>query len=159
MNKIFTHIPHPHIALRKLNGPPKVDDGHVGINGKIALWVTQKVGSMWTAYLFCLLALTSLPAVLTAGGFVGPHFFPSWIIAVGLIALVAWIAQTFFQLVLLPVIIVGQNVLGAASDKRSQQTFDDAEAVLHEAMQIQEHLQAQDDKIMQILELLQNDKH
>jgi Tfp pilus assembly protein PilO len=47
-------------------------------------------------------------------------------------------------LVLLPVIIVGQNIQGAASDKRAEQTYSDAEAILHEAMQIQEHLAVQD---------------
>jgi hypothetical protein len=46
--------------------------------------------------------------------------------------------------VLLPVIIVGQNVQARAADKRSQQTYADAEAILHECMQLQAHLQAQD---------------
>ena len=41
-------------------------------------------------------------------------------------------------------IIVGQNVLAAAADKRSEATYDDADAVLHEAAKIQEHLAAQD---------------
>jgi hypothetical protein len=42
------------------------------------------------------------------------------------------------------VIIVGQNVLAAAADKRSEATCNDADAVLHEAVKIQEHLAAQD---------------
>ena len=41
-------------------------------------------------------------------------------------------------------IIVGQNVLAAAADKRSEATYDDADAVLHEAVKIPEHLAAQD---------------
>jgi len=45
------------------------------------------------------------------------------------IIIVAWVAQTFLQLVLLPVIIVGQNVQARAADKRSQQTYADAEAI------------------------------
>ena len=67
----------------------------------------------------------------------------------------AWIAQTFLQLVLLPIIIVGQNVQAAAADARSQATYDDASAVLEEAKQIQEHLIAQDSAIEKILHLLQ----
>jgi hypothetical protein len=55
-----------------------------------------------------------------------------------------WISQTFLQLVLLSVIIVGQNVLAAAADKRVEATYNDADAVLHEAVKIQEHLLAQD---------------
>jgi hypothetical protein len=51
---------------------------------------------------------------------------------------------TFLQLVLLSVIIVGQNVLAAAADKRSEAPYNDADAVLHEAVKIQEHLAAQD---------------
>jgi hypothetical protein len=53
--------------------------------------------------------------------------------------------------VLLPIIIVGQNVLAAAADARSQATYDDASAVLEEARQIQKHLLAQDEAIRQIL--------
>ena len=37
--------------------------------------------------------------------------FPKWIIATSLITLIAWISQNFLQLVLLPVIMVGQNVI------------------------------------------------
>jgi hypothetical protein len=61
-----------------------------------------------------------------------------------LIVIIAWVAQTFLQLVLLSVIIVGQNLAAAASDKRAEATYLDAEAVLHEAVQIQQHLLAQD---------------
>ena len=68
-----------------------------------------------------------------------------------LIALIAWIAQTFLQLVLLPIIIVGQNVQAEASDKRAEATYQDADAVLHEALQIQAHLEAQDAAIERIL--------
>jgi hypothetical protein len=60
------------------------------------------------------------------------------------VVLVSWISQTFLQLVLLSVIIVGQNVLAAAADRRAEATYNDADAVLHEAMKIQEHLLAQD---------------
>jgi hypothetical protein len=42
---------------------------------------------------------------------------------------IAWLSQTFFQLVLLPIIIVGQNLQNAASDARAAKTFDDVEAV------------------------------
>ena len=60
---------------------------------------------MWCAYVFALLALISLPAAIRSHD-------P--------IIIVAWIAQTFLQLVLLPIIIVGQNVQAAASDARAE---------------------------------------
>jgi hypothetical protein len=133
---LFVHIPHPHIAERRSAGPVKVADqrvkgkGPIGrLNARFGLFITLVVGTMWCAYLFTLLALVSLPAALKTGD---------------KIIIVAWIAQTFLQLVLLPIIIVGQNVQAAAADARSVNTYKDAEAVLHEALQIQEHLKAQD---------------
>ena len=65
--------------------------------------------------------------------------------------LVSWISQTFLQLVLLSIIIVGQNVLAAAADKRSEATYEDADAVLHTSIDIQRHLEAQDAEIEKIL--------
>ena len=44
--------------------------------------------------------------------------------------IIAWIAQTFLQLVLLSVIMVGQNVQSEASDVRSQHTYDDTLQIL-----------------------------
>jgi hypothetical protein len=75
------------------------------INTRLALGITKRVGSMWCAYLFALLALISLPAAISSHD-------P--------IIIIAWIAQTFLQLVLLPIIIVGQNVQAAASDARAE---------------------------------------
>jgi hypothetical protein len=68
----------------------------------------------------------------------------------GLGGIVQWIAQTFLQLVLLSIIIVGQNVQAEASDKRAESTYQDAEAVLHEALQIQEHLLIQDQELQRL---------
>ena len=79
-------------------------------NNKLALRITNLVSSMYCAYFFCLIALISLPATLTLAKVVSPDFFPAWAVSAGLIALVAWVAQTFIQLVLLSVIMVGQKV-------------------------------------------------
>jgi len=67
------------------------------------------------------------------------------------VVLVSWISQTFLQLVLLSVIIVGQNILSAAADKRAEATYKDADAVLHEAVKIQEHLLAQDTVLKELV--------
>lgn len=58
--------------------------------------------------------------------------------------------------VLLPIIIVGQNIQAKASDLRAEDTFKDAEAVLKEAEEIQKHLIAQDAAISTILERVQS---
>ncbi len=104
--------------------------GAVGrFNAAIAVRVTKIVGTMYCAYVFTLIALVALPAAIEQGS-------PT--------VLVNWLSSNFLQLVLLPVIIVGQNLQAKATDKRAKQTYQDAEAVLHEAIEIQKHLAAQD---------------
>ena len=139
MRIAFEHRLHPQIAKRKRIRPATVAAEHVGINARIALAITRAVGSMWCAYAFALLALIALPQALEGG----------------LLAFVQWLSQTFIQLVMLSVIVVGQNVLGQASDKRALLTYEDAEATFHEAEQIQAHLKAQDDAINVLLAKLE----
>ncbi|GAC1348389.1 MAG: hypothetical protein NVSMB18_36430 [Acetobacteraceae bacterium] len=126
----YRHTPHPHIEARKVAGAPKAAD-HRGtsINSRIGVRITLLVGTMGCAYAFTALALISLPAAIGSGQ---------------TIILVAWIAQTLLQLVLLPIIIVGQNQQAQAADARAQATFNDAEAVLAECLELQRHLQSQD---------------
>jgi hypothetical protein len=106
-------VVHPRELLKK------DEQGLTKFNTALALKITNGVGSMWTAYIFTLLALVSLPAILTQGNFVSAGTFPKWLISVSLIALVAWVAQTFIQLVLLPIIMVGQNVIQAQNDAKA----------------------------------------
>jgi hypothetical protein len=74
------------------------------VNKRIALWVTEKVGTMWCAYAFCLLAFISLPEALASQD-------P--------LKIVSWVAQTFLQLVLLPIIIVGQNIQSKIAEQQA----------------------------------------
>jgi len=143
MSNIFTPVIHPRIEQRKKQGPVKVADlmptGSnliTRFNRWLAVKVTNGVGTMWCAYAFAALAIVSLPAA---------------ILSHNPVVLVSWISQTFLQLVLLSIIIVGQNVLAAASDKRAEATYEDADAVLHTALQIQAHLAAQDAELERIL--------
>jgi hypothetical protein len=85
-----------------------------GFNAKFAVLITRLVGTMWCAYLFALIALIGLGPALKPGGE----------------GIIAWIAQTFLQLVLLSVIMVGQNVQSLAADARSANTYKDAETIL-----------------------------
>ncbi len=136
MRITFNPRPHPRIGERRKTGPPRSTDEHVGINGRVALALTAAVGTMWCAYAFAILALVVLPEAIKGG----------------LLPLVQWVSQTFIQLVMLSVIMVGQNVLGRAADKRALMTYQDADATLHEAGQIQEHLAAQDAAINALLD-------
>ncbi len=72
------------------------------------------LGSMWCTYVFAVIALIGLPPALKPGGE----------------GIIAWIAQTFLQLVVLSVIMVGQNVQSVASDVRSQHMYDDTLQIL-----------------------------
>ncbi len=108
------YIPHPHLERRRKEGAAVTTDEHMGFNGWLAVQITNVVGSMWCAYAFAALALISLPEAIHQGVF----------------ALVSWLSQTFIQLVLLSVIMVGQRVLAKAADKQALQTFKDAEAIL-----------------------------
>jgi hypothetical protein len=137
MSIAFQHIPHPHIAARKKTGAPHTTDEHVGFNGKIALTLTTIVGTMWCAYAFAVLALIALPSAIQQGT---------------VLALVSWLSQTFIQLVMLSVIMVGQNILSRASDKRADMTYQDADATFHESEQIQAHLLEQDAAINTLLD-------
>lgn len=136
---LYRHVPHPRIKARQIEGPARVahqrfaGKGTIGrVNALIGLKITLLVGTMWCAYAFAALALVSLPDAIRAGRQ----------------SVISWIAQTFLQLVLLSIIIVGQNVQARAADKRSDQTFQDAEAILSESLQSHEHLEQQDAKLI-----------
>ena len=76
-------------------------------NTNLAAKITSGVATMWCAYAFAAIALISLPAALKTGD---------------LITIVAWVAQTFLQLVLLSNIMVGQNVASASVEKKITET-------------------------------------
>ena len=74
-------------------------------NKKLATIVTNIVGTMWCAYAFTLLAIVSLPDAIHGG----------------VATLITWIAQTFLQLVLLSIIMVGQSVNSEKAEKRAEE--------------------------------------
>jgi hypothetical protein len=145
MSITFEHVPHPHIAKRKQTGPSKTTDEQVGFNGKLALILTTVVGTMWCAYAFALLAFVALPFAL-------PGAKQGDVTTGGVLQMIQWVSQTFIQLVMLSVIMVGQNILSRASDKRADMTYKDADATFHEAEQIQAHLVEQDHAINDLLD-------
>jgi hypothetical protein len=145
MSDIFKYVPHPRIQARKEHGPPKIDDlrrpavsapWYQRFNAAFALKITQGVGTMWCAYAFAALAFVSLPSAIRSGSAV---------------VIVSWVSQTFLQLVLLSIIIVGQNILAESADKRSEATYEDATAILQTAVEIQKHLDMQDQEMQRIL--------
>ncbi len=143
MAQLFDYIPHPHIEIRRAQGPPTVHEAAVKVHGnnaigrlnaKVGLRITVVVGTMWAGYVFAAIALISLPDNVHSTQL-----------------LILWISSSFLQLVLLPIIIVGQNIQAKAADARSEATYNDASAVLEEAKQIQAHLLAQDAALERII--------
>jgi hypothetical protein len=83
--------------------------GAIGqFNSRLAVLITKSVGTMWAAYLFVIIAFVSLPQAW--------HAFTHGDTIIG----VAWLSQSFLQLVLLPIIIVGQNIISASQDARAE---------------------------------------
>ena len=74
-------------------------------NAAVAVRITKIVGTMYCAYVFTLVALVALPAAIQQGSAT---------------VLVNWLSSNFLQLVLLPIIIVGQKVISAAQDARAE---------------------------------------
>ena len=153
----YQYQQHPHVEKRAKSGPvvrekvlktkatpdlaaePQLR-GMAWFNQRLGLAITGSVGTMWAAYAFFALTLVSLPAALASGS---------------AIIIVSWVAQTFLQLVLLPVIIVGQNIQAEASEKRAIATYEDATAILEEAKEIQVHLTDQDKALGHLIDRLE----
>jgi hypothetical protein len=88
----------------------KTDTAAQRINSAVGLRITVLVGTMWCAYVFAAIALISLPDNIHSTQL-----------------LILWISSSFLQLVLLPIIIVGQNIQSRAADARATKTFEDVE--------------------------------
>lgn len=135
IDKAKSHL--PKLVLRQHVHKVVHGDNAIGrFNTFVAVKITKIVGSMWCAYAFAVLALISLPFAIRSGD-------P--------IVIVAWIAQTFLQLVLLPIIIVGQNVQGAVSDERAQNDHETLVAIHTLSSEIH-RINEQQTKILNLLE-------
>lgn len=138
---LFHHEPHPH-KPHNVNHLHEVERAAEGFNTKIAIALTNSVGTMWTAYLFVVIAIVGLLAILQV-------FSP-------LVALlVAWASQTLIQLVLLPVIMVGQNVLNRKSELQAEEQFNTTINIYHDMEQVMQHLVAQDAELLRHARMLE----
>src|SRR5216683_2118452 len=108
-------------------------------NNALAVAITKRVGTMWADYLFVLIALVSFPAALSA--------FLQGDTVTG----ITWLSQSFLQLVLLPIIIVGQNVISAAQDARAEADHETLTA-LHNINVQQLQILEQQQKILEAIQ-------
>jgi uncharacterized membrane protein len=124
---------HPWIERHRVQQPPQALDQAVSVNGRIAAWLTRRLGSMQAFYLA---AATQVIWITSAQA--GIQRFDPYPFA--FMTFLSTLAQLIFMLV----IMVGQDVLGRAADRRSEQTYLDAEAILHECRRMKARLSAQD---------------
>lgn len=119
-------MPSSHKLVKSEHARQVVIGNHTGgtFNSWLALRITNAVGSMWCAYLFAAIALVSFPEAINA------YLQGDNIIAV------SWLSQSFIQLVLLPVILVGQRVISEAQDARAE-TDHDVLTALHDINVVQ----------------------
>ena len=130
-----THVPRlvtNHHVREEMHGT-----GQIGrFNRWLAVTITTGVGTMWAGYIFVLIALISLPQALAA--------FMQGDTVTG----INWISQSFLQLVLLPIIIVGQNVISANQNARAEVDHETLTAV-HAINVLQLQILEQQNKIME----------
>src|SRR5581483_7744457 len=120
--KLYEHKPHPH-SPQNVNVLHQAEVAASGINDRIAVALTNSVGSMWCAYGFTILAIL---------GFPGFNATPTqW---------VQWISQTLIQLVMLSVIMVGQKVIGRHQELQAEEQFQTTQRSYHDIEQIISHL-------------------
>ncbi|MGH2510647.1 MAG: hypothetical protein ACRDHZ_25010 [Ktedonobacteraceae bacterium] len=139
---LFHHEPHPH-KPRNVNLLHNAEQTAEGINTKIAIILTNSVGSMWTAYLFVVIAIVGLLAILGVFNALTA-------------LLVAWASQTLIQLVLLPVIMVGQNVLNRKAELQAEEQFNTTMSTYHDIEQVMQHLVAQDAELLRHARMLEH---
>jgi uncharacterized membrane protein len=122
---------------RNVNVVHRLETATAGFNQRLAVRITHLVGSMWTAYLFTLLAVVGLFGLL---GWLNPFTF----------LLATWLSQQFLQLVFLPILAVGQGVLGRHAELLADEAYKTTMKTYHDIEEIMKHLDAQDQKILDI---------
>jgi hypothetical protein len=124
----FGFTKHGHAVHGKVTDHLPTHNAYARFNKRIALLITNNVGTMTCFWLFCVIALLALPAALVEAHVISPTI--GIIGEAGFVIVVEWMAQSFIQLVLLPALMVGQNLQNIAADARSAKTFEDVERVL-----------------------------
>ena len=136
---LFRHEPHQH-QPRNVNLLMEAEQATAGFNARLAVALTKYTGTMWTAYVFAGIGIGSLVGVFTNSVFLGLLF--------------GSISSYFLQLVLLPIIMTGQNVLGRKAELQADEAFNTTMSTYHDIEQIMQHLLAQDAELLHHTKML-----
>jgi hypothetical protein len=131
------HVPRL-VKSRQVHGDVHGTSMFGKFNSQLAVLITKSVGTMWAAYVFVLIGLVSLPQAW--------HSFMRGDTVTG----IGWLSQSFLQLVLLPIIIVGQNVISASQDARAEADHETLTA-LHTMNVRQLQMLEQQERILELL--------
>lgn len=137
---LYQHVPHPHIPQHAAERH-KAALQSAGFNARLAVWITTHVGTMTCAYIFAGIGVGSLVGIATG--------------QVVLAAVFGSISSYFLQLVLLPIISVGQEQGNKHQELQSEEQFLATQRTLHEADQMARHLNAQDEELLRQTKMLE----
>lgn len=135
--KLFEHKMHPH---KPVNVNEKHKQEQQGINDRIAVFLTKSVGNMWCAYLFTGIGVGAVVGAITGNILLALTF--------------GSVSSNFLQLVLLPVIMVGQNVINRKQELQSDEQFQTTNKIYHDIEQIIRHQTAQDEELLRQTSML-----
>lgn len=134
---LYTHQRHDH-------QPANVNEVHaaerLSLNDRIAVLISKNVGSMICAYAFACIGVGSLVGVITGNTL--------------LALLCGSVSSYFLQLVLLPILALGQNILGRHAQLMAEEQYRTTRRALHDSDQLVAHLSAQDALALQDSERL-----
>lgn len=136
---LYQHTAHPH-QPRNVNHIHREQQAAAGLNTRVAVWLTKNVGTMQCAYIFAGIGIGSLVGVATNN--------------VVLAAVFGSLSSYFLQLVLLPILSVGQNVLGRHQELQADEMFNTTQHSFHDIEEIMAHLSAQDQELLKQTKLL-----
>lgn len=135
---LYQHVFHPH-------QPQNINDVHheelQGVNARFAVWLTKHVGTMACAYLFAVIGICGLVGAFTNN--------------TSLVLIFGSISSYFLQLVLLPVILVGGNVLNRKQELQADEDFLINQKSFTEIGQIVTHLDKQDEAILTLVKKME----
>lgn len=116
------YTPHKHTPIN-VNAILTLERNTAKFNDKLAVLITKAVGTMPCAYIFAILAILGMPGVF-------PPFVAQWI---------QWVSQTFIQLVMLSILMVGQRILSRHQEVHADEQYPlakkicaDLETIIHQ---------------------------
>ncbi len=117
----------------------------LGFQDKLALVITTAVGTMYAVYFF----IVALAGWMLWQGVISKHPFDPYPFAFLLFM------GNIVQLLLMPLIMVGQNIQARHSELRADEEYKTTLSSYHDLETILKHLNAQDEAIMRQTKILQ----